>query len=561
MNIGQYTFAEFKDMAAAFHGYPAPGLLVGGYMVEAARARLPEGTLFEALVETPKCLPDAVQLLTLCSFGNGWVKLLNLGRYGLTLFDKHTGEGFRVWIDPARLDAYPQIKGWYLKLVPKREQDTAALFQEIETAGDAILGVAPVQVGARFLGKNSMGDIALCPACGEAFPHKDGALCRACQGERPYDYRELSGHPGLPEPSSGGDAPVSGHHARAGLRAVPVAEAVGRTALHDMTRVEPGVVKEVAVAAGQIITAGDVCRLQQMGRNTVFVREEADKTDASLVHENDAARALADALAGEGVACEDEPHEGKLTLHAARRGVLLYDRDRLEQLNCVPDVACAARHAGVLMDEGKPFAGVRAIPLYIRRDRLERALDVLGAEPLFRVAALRPRKVGVLVTGAEVFQGLIEDRFAPIVTSKVEALGCAVSGVRIAPDDRAAIAEAAEELLATGAQLVVTTAGLSVDPDDVTRQAMVDAGLREVLYGAPVLPGTMLMLGRLGAADVPVIGVPACALFFKTTSLDLVLPRVLADEPISRRDLARLASGGFCLQCKACTFPKCPFGK
>ncbi|NMC49480.1 MAG: trehalose-binding protein, partial [Desulfovibrio sp.] len=110
MNIGSYTFDEYVVMAAAFHGNPAPGLLIGGYMVELAKGALPEGTIFDAVVETPKCLPDAVQLLTLCSYGNGWMKIVNLGRYALALYDKYTGEGVRVWIDPAKLSMWPEIK-------------------------------------------------------------------------------------------------------------------------------------------------------------------------------------------------------------------------------------------------------------------------------------------------------------------------------------------------------------------------------------------------------------------------------------------------------------------
>ena len=115
MNIGSYTFQEFKRLAEIFHGYAVPVLLIGGYMVEMAKARIPEGTLFEAVVETRKCLPDAVQLLTLCSAGNNWMKVHNLGRYAVSLFDKHTGEGVRVSVDPAKLDAFPESRGRHLQ--------------------------------------------------------------------------------------------------------------------------------------------------------------------------------------------------------------------------------------------------------------------------------------------------------------------------------------------------------------------------------------------------------------------------------------------------------------
>ena len=163
------------------------------------------------------------------------------------------------------------------------------------------------------------------------------------------------------------------------------------------------------------------------------------------------------------------------------------------------------------------------------------------------------------MTGSEVFQGLIQDKFQPIIRQKVAQFGCKIVASNIVPDDREAISKSIDDLLQAGAEVIITTAGLSVDPDDVTRHGLLDAGMHDVLYGAPILPGAMTLLGKIGHTKI--IGVPACALFFKTTSLDLFLPILLADVELSRRDVARMAEGGFCLNCKSCTFPKCPFGK
>lgn len=186
MNIGPYTFEEFKNRAAEFHGYPAPGLIFGGYMVAMAQRALPDGTLFEAMVETKKCLPDAVQLLTLCSLGNNWMKVINLGRYAVSLYDKYTGEGFRVHPALDRLAPYPQIRAWLLKTIPKKEQDSRELFRELERAGDSVLDMRPVRVDSRLLGHSSMGDLAACPRCGEAYPAADGECCLGCLGGAPY---------------------------------------------------------------------------------------------------------------------------------------------------------------------------------------------------------------------------------------------------------------------------------------------------------------------------------------------------------------------------------------
>jgi len=546
MNVGQYTFEEFKEIARKFHGYPAPGLLIGGYMVEEAKCRLPEGTLFEALVESGKCLPDAVQLLTLCSTGNNWMKVENLGRYAVSLYDKHTGQGWRVAVDPAKLDAWPEIKSWFMKLKPKREQDTERLFAEIEAAGPNICSVAPVTVAPKYLGHGHMSAILVCPVCREAYPGSDGAICRACQGESPYAAQ------GRPE-----GEPASARPAGPQLAAVPVEQAVGGRALHDMTQIIPGQTKDAAFHAGQELSAGDVCRLQQMGRFRVYV--EGEHPGDEWVHENEAVEAFAKRMAGPGVAYSLPAKEGKVNFRAEFTGLLDIDLDTLTRFNMAPDVMCATRKSGMLVEEGKELAGTRAIPLYISRESYSRALAALGPGPLLSVLPLRKARVGVLVTGTEVFKGLIEDKFVPIVTNKVEALGCAVVGSRIAPDDREAIADNVRELLALGADLIVTTAGMSVDPDDVTRPALEDCGMEGALYGIPVLPGTMSLVGRIGQAQV--LGVPACALFFKTTGFDLLLPRLLAGKALTRGDLARLGEGGFCLQCRNCTFPKCPFGK
>jgi formylmethanofuran dehydrogenase subunit E len=540
MNIGPYSFQEFKDKAAQFHGYPAPGLLIGGYMVEMAKAALPPGILFEAVVESKKCLPDAVQLLTLCSTGNGWMKIVNLGRYAVALFDKHTGQGVRVSVDLEKLKDWPQIRGWFMKLVPKKEQNTEELFREIEAAGESILRLEKIAVQKRLLGHSHMTRIEACPVCREAYPVSDGAICRGCQGEAPYtEIRSALAEECMP-------------------RRVAVAEAVGGKALHDMTRIVPGESKGAEFLAGQTITAGDVCRLQQMGRNTVYVQDESLPADA-WVHENEAALAFARRMAGPGIACSDAPREGKIDFRAAVPGLLHVDLEALERFNLVPHVMCATRQHHALVEEGRLVGGTRAIPLFLSRESFSRALAALGEGPLLSVLPLRQARVGVLVTGTEVFQGLIEDRFAPIIRAKAEALGSAIIGAEVTPDDRLAIADGVRRLLGLGADLIVTTAGLSVDPDDVTRGGLDDAGLTDTLYGAPLLPGAMTLVGRIG--DVQVLGVPACALFFKTTSLDVILPRLLAGVRLTRRDLARLAEGGLCLQCNTCTYPKCTFAK
>lgn len=542
MKIGSYSYEEFLNVIQSFHGHVAPGVVIGGFMVELARRGVPEGVLFDAIAETPKCLPDAVQLLTPCTVGNGWLKVINLGRYALSLFDVHSGEGVRVYLDPLRLDEWPEVKTWLFKLKPKAEQDKDLLMAEIERAGESILGVEPIRIEEQFLRKRRRGRIDTCVLCGEAYPARDGGICRACQGESPY----ASGGGNGERPSA---AP--------GLKAVPVEEAVGKTALHDMTAIDPGKSKGAAFLRGHKIDVGDMCRLQQMGRRHIYVREE-NLPQGDWVHEDEAARAFGAAMAGDGVRLSGPPREGKINLISARAGLFCVEVERLERFNLVPGVVCASRKSYTMVDDERALAGTRAVPLFIPRADFHRAMAVLQEGPLFRVAPMRKAKLGVLVTGSEVFQGLVEDKFIPIIKTKAEQYSCETVHSLIAPDDREAIANGIRELTGAGADLIVTTAGLSVDPDDVTRQGLIDAGAADMLYGAPVIPGAMTLLARIG--DVQVMGVPACALYFKTTSFDVLLPRLLAGIAITRQDLAKLGHGAFCLECKSCTYPKCPFG-
>ncbi len=544
MNIGEYTFSEFKELAQSFHGYPAPGLLIGGYMVEAVKRKIPEGTLFEALVETTKCLPDAVQLLTLCSTGNGWMRVTNLGRYAVSLYDKFSFDGWRAAIDLEKLETFPEIKSWFFKQKPKQEQDTDKLFDKIEEAGDQYLTIMPVHIRPQYQKEKASSPIVACPMCREAYPKNDGAICRSCQGENPYlsviqspEYRES--YPAL--------------------ESITIENAIGEKALHDMTRIVPGKSKGPEFKAGQKIEAGDLCRLQQMGRSSIYVEGRTHVDTSKWIHENEAVTTFAGDIAGANVYFKTPPSEGKIDFFAKTNGLLTIDEERLRNFNLVPNVMCTSRQNNILVDRDRPFAGCRAIPLYLAKDQFYQALAGLKKGPLFSIIPLKPARVGILVTGTEVFSGLIEDKFDPIIRSKVEKLNCIVAHSAIVVDDADQIAESVKSMVDMGVDLIVTTAGLSVDSDDQTRKGLIQAGLGNALYGAPILPGAMTLVGKIKSATV--IGVPACALFHKTTSLDLLLPRILAGQEITRMDLAKMAVGGFCLNCNTCTFPKCPFGK
>ncbi|MCP4579098.1 MAG: molybdopterin-binding protein [Deltaproteobacteria bacterium] len=337
---------------------------------------------------------------------------------------------------------------------------------------------------------------------------------------------------------------------------IPVDQSVGTILAHDITEIRPGQFKGPAFKKGYIIKEEDVAHLKRVGKEHLYVLN----LEPGEIHEDDAALRLATALSGKGVSFDPHPSEGKVQLKARYRGLLKVDVAALTRLNLVPDISCSSRHANSVVEPGDVLAGVRAIPLIIDEENLQAAEEIAHAvDDFFSVKPLLTPKTGIVITGNEVFSGLIDDKFAPIIRKKLQSYNCSIMGIAFAPDDRERIASEIDQYLQQGAEMIVVAGGMSVDPDDITRVAIADAGAEDIVYGTPVLPGAMFLYGRFG--DVPVLGLPACVLFFRATVLDLILPRVLAGERITREDLAAMAHGGMCLECDTCRFPRCSFGK
>lgn len=340
------------------------------------------------------------------------------------------------------------------------------------------------------------------------------------------------------------------------LKTVRLEDAIGLKLGHDITEIRPGEFKGPAFRKGHTVCEEDLCRLQRLGKNRLYVFEPAEDE----MHENEAAAVLADALAGAGVAWKDAPKEGKIKLTAAVDGMLIVDTVALMAFNMEEAVMCATLHNHTLVQKGDLIAATRAIPLIMKRSSIERAAAIAGRHG--GVVAVRPlpkSKAGLIITGSEIYQGLIEDRFAPILTEKVAALGSEIAALAYAPDDADIIRQRIRSHLDQGCNLLLLTGGMSVDPDDVTRHGIRMAGAAEIHYGSATLPGAMFLVAYIG--DIPLLGVPACALYHQTTALDLILPRVLAGEKIDKKELALLGHGGLCRDCPQCIYPHCPFGK
>ena len=340
-------------------------------------------------------------------------------------------------------------------------------------------------------------------------------------------------------------------------KTIPVEQAVGMVLPHDVTEIRGGEFKGRAFRKGHIIRAEDVEHLRRLGKNHIYVLELGQDE----IHENEAARLMAAALAGEGVEYPGEVVEGKVTMTATRDGLLKVDRGRLFAFNLLGTVMCSTLQDNTPVHRGEQVAATRMIPLIAERALVERAVAIAadGDEAMIRVLALRQVRAGLVITGNEVYSGRIKDRFEPVLRDKLGQLGSEVATVVFTPDDPARIAAAIHHCLEAGNELIVTSGGMSVDPDDVTRQGIAEAGAEDMVYGTPVLPGAMFLVARIG--EVPVLGVPACGMFHRITVFDLVLARILSGETIGRRELAAMGHGGLCRNCARCQYPVCSFGK
>lgn len=338
---------------------------------------------------------------------------------------------------------------------------------------------------------------------------------------------------------------------------VPLEEAVGFPLAHDITEIRAGEFKGAAFHKGHILRADDLEHLRRLGKNHLYIiRPEGDE-----IHEDAAAIAMANALCGAGVGWNEAPREGKISLRAEKDGLFRVDGEALLRFNMFGEVMCATRHSHTIVKKGEVVAATRAIPLLVSQQLVDAAVAAAkgSQDGVLSVAPLRRAQVGVMITGNEVYHGIIKDKFKPVITKKVRELGGEIVEVVYLPDDDTMIAAAVVDLIAKGADLLITTGGMSVDPDDRTRFGLEQAGVRDVVYGSPVLPGAMFMVAYLG--DIPVLGVPACGMYAARTVLDLVFPRVLAGERMTRREIAALGHGGLCLNCPTCNYPVCPFGK
>ena len=339
------------------------------------------------------------------------------------------------------------------------------------------------------------------------------------------------------------------------MKQIRIEDSVGCILSHDVTKIVPGEFKGRLFKKGHVIREEDIPKLLDIGKEHIYVWEPKK----GQLHENDAAIRVKDLVLGQGCYISEEIKEGKIDFFANTQGIVKINKDLLLKINLLGEIIVSTIHNNTPVKKGEKIGATRVIPLIIDEKKILEAEKIIK-EKIISVEEIKPKKAVLITTGNEVYKGRIKDAFLPVMKEKLEYYGSEIVKQVILPDNKEMITEnilkAIEE---DKVDMIICTGGMSVDPDDVTPSAIKDCNGEIVTYGAPVLPGAMFLLAYY--KNIPILGVPSCAMYSKRTIFDLVLPRILADEKLSFEDIARFGNGGMCLNCEICSFPHCSFGK
>ena len=337
------------------------------------------------------------------------------------------------------------------------------------------------------------------------------------------------------------------------MKKIRVEDAVGMALCHDITAMRDGF-KGAAFQRGHVITPEDIPALLDLGKRTVFVWEE----NAGEIHEEDAALRMAAMAPVEG-AHYTAPSEGKVLLMADKRGMFRVDTALLQQINAIGDITISTLPDHYPVEPGARLASMRIVPLVTKEEQILRAEQLCAEKKLLDLRPYQEKKLGVIITGSEIYSGRIRDKFEPVVRAKMKQYPAQILGVTICDDDLDMITSEAKKFLDRDADFLIFTGGMSVDPDDLTPTAIRTLGADIVTHGVPSQPGNMTLVAYLG--ETAILGVPGAAISLPTTIFDVLLPQIFAGDRITKADLIRLGDGGLCQLCKSCHFPNCTFGR
>lgn len=337
------------------------------------------------------------------------------------------------------------------------------------------------------------------------------------------------------------------------MKKVKVQDAIGMTLCHDITAMVDGF-KGAAFKRGHVITQEDIPKLLDIGKQHVFIWEE----NAGEIHEEDAARRLSQMTTVNG-AHYGNISEGKIQLFADQDGMFRVDKSLLAAVNHIGDITITTLPDHYPVKAGDRLASMRIVPLVTEERQIAEAEALCAGKQLYDLRPFKPLKVGIIITGSEIYHGSIKDKFERVARAKLAHYPAEILGVHVCDDELDMIVGAGRALLADGAELLIFSGGMSVDPDDLTPSAIREMGAEIVSYGVPSQPGNMTLVAYLDQAAL--LGVPGAAISRPTTMFDVLLPQIFCGDPLTKDDLIRLGEGGLCQMCDSCHFPNCTFGR
>lgn len=337
------------------------------------------------------------------------------------------------------------------------------------------------------------------------------------------------------------------------MKKVKVRDAIGMTLCHDITAMVDGF-KGAAFKRGHVITQEDIPKLLDIGKQHVFIWEE----NAGEIHEEDAARRLSQMTTVNG-AHYGSISEGKIQLFADQDGMFRVDKALLAAVNRIGDITITTLPDHYPVKAGDRLASMRIVPLVTEERQIAEAEALCADKQLYDLRPFKPLKVGIIITGSEIYHGRIKDKFERVARAKLAHYPAEILGVHVCDDELDMIVGAGRALLAEGAELLIFSGGMSVDPDDLTPSAIREMGAEIISYGVPSQPGNMTLVAYLDQAAL--LGVPGAAISRPTTMFDVLLPQIFCGDPLTKDDLIRLGEGGLCQMCDNCHFPNCTFGR
>lgn len=337
------------------------------------------------------------------------------------------------------------------------------------------------------------------------------------------------------------------------MKKVKIQDAIGMTLCHDITAMVDGF-KGAAFKRGHVITQEDIPKLLDIGKQHVFIWEE----NAGEIHEEDAARRLSQMTTVNG-AHYGSISEGKIQLFADQDGMFRVDKALLAAVNRIGDITITTLPDHYPVKAGDRLASMRIVPLVTEERQIAEAEALCAGNQLYDLRPFKPLKVGIIITGSEIYHGRIKDKFERVARAKLAHYPAEILGVHVCDDELDMIVGAGRALLAEGAELLIFSGGMSVDPDDLTPSAIREMGAEIISYGVPSQPGNMTLVAYLDQAAL--LGVPGAAISRPTTMFDVLLPQIFCGDPLTKDNLIRLGEGGLCQMCDSCHFPNCTFGR